>query len=263
MYAESSADEASAEALGREWVARLVAESPEYATLIERRRGHSPGSQPLTVHAEFDDDLVSCVSYGAFTVGNTRNQIEREFSSVFVGMRPRRVTPFRRSLILGLMAGTRASWVVPAVTLTAAWFVLTAAVIGIQSMSGLAIPPVVAKTAPFLLAGVLTGLSVDVAGIGRKLIAAAVLCVVSAVGWTLFSFATTALTTERAFVLFFASLPVMLFAASWALVGMVIGARVRSRPSATEGGASEPEIADLERELNDEIALERERRRRV
>lgn len=145
---------------------------------------------------------------------------------------------------------------VAALTVCALWLVITGAFIALNAALPVALPAAVAKVGPFLIAGVLAGRLVDASGHLRKIVAAAVLVVVSAAGWTLFSFATTPLSGDGALILFAASLPVMLFAGAWAYLGMLLGGRWRERPTV------EPEEADLERELRDELERQRSKSKR-
>jgi hypothetical protein len=140
----------------------------------------------------------------------------------------------------------RPSWILPTLVLSAVWFVVTVAVVVLNVAAHSALPDTVLKVGPFLIAGLLTGRLVNVSLRLPKIIAVAVLAIVSATAWTSFTFATREISVEQALLLFALALPINLFAALWAYFGMYLVSRSR------ESG-SDPELQDIERELRDEI----------
>lgn len=80
------------------------------------------------------------------------------------------------------------------------------------------------KAGPFLIAGLITGRAFPGLPRGPRLVAAASLGLLSGVAWTLFSFATTTLSGEKALVVSAVSIPVQVLTAAWAYLGMFLGA---------------------------------------
>ena len=150
--------------------------------------------------------------------------------------------------------GSERAWLVPTLTLTAVWAVCTVGMVGLVMATDWTVPKFVGKVVPFVLAGYVTGRLVSVAERRPKIIAAAVLTVVSAVSWTLFTLATSDLDARQALTLFAASLPVMLVASAWAYLGMFLGQGADSTSSMAAGPRDV--VDDLERELRGEIAGE-------
>ncbi len=153
--------------------------------------------------------------------------------------------------------GERIVWTVPTLTLCVLWLIVTGVAIVLSVFLNSVLPGFIAKAGPFLVAGFITGRFVGVSGRRPKIIAAAVLSVVSAVAWTLFSFATTTLSADRALVLFALSLPVNMLGGAWAYFAMFLGSRRREMPPSASRTEVDPELEDLERELKNEIARER------
>jgi hypothetical protein len=155
--------------------------------------------------------------------------------------------------------GERSEWLVPTLTLCGVWLAVSVAAIAVLSNAFLrsVIPGYVAKTAPYLISGFITGRLVDVSGRRRKIIACAVLAAVSAAAWTLFSFATSTLAGQEGLVLLALSLPIGLALGTWAYLGMYWGGRRRERWTGHQTNLDpDPELAGLERKLRDRMARE-------
>lgn len=176
--------------------------------------------------------------------------------------RPSRVTrapltPRLRGGTPWIMKAWSSEWLRVTGVLLLAWAASTGAVIGLQSATDQALPPNVAKVAPFIAAGLLTGWFIPMSTWHPRVGATVVLAFVSAIGWTAFS----ALSIDGAQVpmLFAASLPVMGVVSVWAYLGMALaGRRHRSASalratSAPRGSAGDSDLDDLERELRREV----------
>ncbi len=123
------------------------------------------------------------------------------------------------------MSTAETGWVRPTLTLVCAWAVVTVGLIIALTVSKLALPVFLSRAAPFILAGFITGSVSPILSRRTKAIAAAVLAVVSAAGWTTFSVMTHDGNMSRALPLFAASLPVLAVASLWAYFGMYLGGR--------------------------------------
>lgn len=151
----------------------------------------------------------------------------------------------------------RGGWLAPTLALIAAWAVATVALVAILSAMRQPQLGTVAKVAPFFVAGLVAARFTSVSQRRARIIAVAALAIVAAVAWTLFTFATTEIGTNKSLALFGVSLPVMLFASLWAYLGMYLGGRGQTSRT-LEGPGDDPELAELERDLRSEIERERD-----
>ena len=147
----------------------------------------------------------------------------------------------------------RLTWRPLTLTLCASWLATTGVMIALATV--VALPAFLAKTGPFILAGLVTGRIVGAPARTPAIIATAILAVVASLGWTAFSFATRDLAPDRALVLLAASLPVMLIGSVWAYIGMMLAGR---RPAPPPRTPTKTELDDLEQELTRAIARERD-----
>jgi hypothetical protein len=143
----------------------------------------------------------------------------------------------------------RIDWLAPTLTLCALWLLATGLFIAFNVMSKSLLPGFVAKAGPFIIAGFATGRLVSASKRSSRIIAAAVLAVVSAAAWTSFSFATTSLSPDRALVLFALSLPVNILGGAWAYFGMFLARRRSQPPTSANRAPIDPDLEDLEREI--------------
>lgn len=153
-------------------------------------------------------------------------------------------------------------WLAPTLTLCALWLVVTGGVVALAASMGSALPSSVAKVGPFIIAGFMTARLVSSSRRRPKVVAAAVLAVVSAVGWTSFSLATKEVPADRALWLFVLSLPINMLGGAWAYFGMFLGGRRTGKPTSVSRVEIDSEVEDLDSELEKEIARERASDRR-
>lgn len=158
-----------------------------------------------------------------------------------------------------MIPSERLDWRRPTLTLCVLWSVITSLAIAVSAYLA-TLPPFVLKAGPFLIAGLITGRAFRGLARGPRLVATAGLALLSAVGWTLFSFATTTLSAKRALVLFAVSIPVHLLAAAWAYLGMFLGARRTEAPTHPTRAHVDRELEDLEDKLRDELEQEQQTR---
>jgi hypothetical protein len=150
---------------------------------------------------------------------------------------------------------TRIEWLPPTLTSCAVWLLVTGLFIAFNGATGSALPSFVAKAGPFLIAGFATGRLAPVSRRRPKIIAAAILTVVSAVAWTSFSFATQELSASKALLLLALALPINALGGAWAYFGMFLGGRRSSTPTSEKDVGAE--LDGLDSELEKEIARER------
>ena len=134
-----------------------------------------------------------------------------------------------------------------ALTLIISWCLFTVGLILAFTVMKFSTPAFVAKVAPFVLAGFVSGRLYPIATRRSKVIAIAMLSIISALAWTMFAAMTSDIGTKGALILFAAAVPVMAVACLWAYFGMYLGSSSRR---------SDPEVDDLEKELRNEIAGE-------
>ncbi len=160
----------------------------------------------------------------------------------------------RHGSAAALRAAARPTWFLPAMSLTAAWAIATAGMIALAMFIETTLPNAT-KVVPYLAAGFATGRLVDVPERRPKVVAAGVLAVISATGWTLFSFASENMGVSAGLTLFAVGLPVHAMGAAWAYFGMFLG---QPRSAAPLEGRDEPELDELENDLRNEMTRERQ-----
>lgn len=143
----------------------------------------------------------------------------------------------------------RTGWISPALMLCGFWLIGTGVFVALAVFAKTTFPSFVAKSGPFIVAGLLTGRFLDVDRRTRVL-ATLVLVVFSALGWTSFSFVTSDLPWERLPLLFFASVPVFLVSGVWAYFGMFLS---RRRDAEVDSDEEASDAERIELELQDEI----------
>src|SRR6188508_3001361 len=100
-----------------------------------------------------------------------------------------------------------ADWIAATLALSGVWLIVTVAAVLLNIAAHWAVPDAVMKIGPFIIAGFITARLVDVSRWQARLVAVAVLAVVSASAWTVFVLATREVTPGQALLLFGVSLP--------------------------------------------------------
>lgn len=156
----------------------------------------------------------------------------------------------------------RTGWLPLTLVLCASWLVITVALIASIAALDVTLPRFIARPAPFLVGGFIAGRFVGAAERRPKLIAAAVVAVVSTAAWTSFAFAThtVSVSPDRAFLVIALAAGLNVLEGLWAYFGMFLGNLRRERPSAGRTEL-EAELDDLEQELRKEAVRDRTDRR--